>query len=224
MSDNKKSVYISRNGMLFLLFIILILILSLVSTVIFFTEKEDKLNKKLSNYDNKISTLENKISSCKKDKKELLNRDEGTKFKSIEELIHNIQPKLDNELVNTYAKIIVKNSTKYNIPPELVVCIIKRESSFNQLATSSANCVGLMQINPNAHKKKIKNIGIDNKSELFHIDNNIKLGCVIFKEYYDGDVEKALRRYVGGNHTSYIKNILSDFATSIIDRQIQKGN
>jgi hypothetical protein len=46
------------------------------------------------------------------------------------------------------------------------------------------------------------------------IDHNIKLGCMILHEYYlrDQDIRKALTRYVGGKHETYVSDILAMYA------------
>lgn len=74
-----------------------------------------------------------------------------------------------------------------------------------------------MQIMTKAHKDKLKEMGIT-AEEAYHIDNNIKLGCWIFREYFNSgnDIKKTLLRYVGGNHEKYVEDILIGFTNEAI--------
>ena len=127
-------------------------------------------------------------------------------------IIQQQQPRIDPLIAKPMAEAILKYSKKYNFPPELIIAIINRESKFRPMVTSSANCVGLMQINPPAHPEKLKKLNIKGK-EIFYIDNNIQLGCMILRKYYDNtkSIEKALTKYVGGKHPSYVCDILSNY-------------
>lgn len=135
-------------------------------------------------------------------------------------IIEKKRPRIDPAIVKPIAKSVLKYSKMYNFPPELVVCVIDRESSFNTVAVSTADCVGLMQINEKWHKEKLKKLGIKS-DQLFHIDNNINIGCMILREYYNGtkSINKALTKYVGGKHPSYVCDILSDFTNLILSKK-----
>jgi hypothetical protein len=137
--------------------------------------------------------------------------------KNIVPIINKLRPQLDNTIVEEIAASIVKYSREYRLPPEFVTYLIKRESEFNVLAVSKAGAVGLMQVMPSAHQDKIKKIGITN-GQLFHIDNNIRLGCWILRDYYNntGSIEKALTKYVGGSHNGYINDILIGYTNETI--------
>jgi hypothetical protein len=123
------------------------------------------------------------------------------------EMIKILKPQIDPSI----ATIIAKEIDKYEIfPKELIVSLMFKESSFNPLAVSSSDCIGLMQINPKAHPDKIDGLSYN---ELFHISNNIRIGHQILEEYYNetNSVKKALLRYFGANNKEYIENILSNF-------------
>ena len=139
-------------------------------------------------------------------------------IEKISNIISSIQPKLDPEVCRIIAKTIIKYSKQYQLPPEFIICIIEQESTFRLTLTSSANCKGLMQINPSAHPEKLKKLKIKNGS-IFYIDNNIQLGCMILREYYDrsNDIKKALESYVGASQEKYVTSILSKFASILID-------
>ena len=136
----------------------------------------------------------------------------------IVDMINDLQPRLDVQVAKLIAKSAIKHSKEFGFPPELIIAIISRESAFNTLAISSADCLGLMQVNPKAHSDKTKKLGWK-RYDLFKIDNNILLGCMILREYYNStkNIRKALKRYVGGNETQYVLDILGIFANSQVE-------
>ena len=80
--------------------------------------------------------------------------------------------------------------------PELVLAVIDVESNFDRYAISSASALGLMQVMP----FWVPQLGYKDKNELFKIDVNVLLGCLILKYYLDmerGDLVKGLARYNG---------------------------
>lgn len=131
--------------------------------------------------------------------------------------IKRLQPKLDWDLAERISKGILKYSSEYRLPPNLVIHVMNRESGFRPLITSKAGALGLMQVIPKWHKEKLEEMKISN-NEVYYIENNIKLGCWILREYFDqeGDIEKALKKYVGGSHDVYVKDILTGFANEAI--------
>jgi hypothetical protein len=133
-------------------------------------------------------------------------------------IISNQQPKLDPILSEAIAKSIHKHSNEFRIPSELIVAIITVESSFIPTATSSANCIGLLQINPKAHPEKIEGFEIH---QLYYIDTNIKIGCRILKEYYatTGSINDTLTKYLGKEDSKYNNRILSLFADLMISKK-----
>jgi hypothetical protein len=135
----------------------------------------------------------------------------------LEPIIRRLQPKLDGKLAERISNEILKYSSEYRLPPNLVIHVMNRESGFRPLITSKAGALGLMQVIPKWHKEKLEAMKIS-KNEVYHIDNNVKLGCWILREYFDqsGDIEKTLKKYVGGNHEVYIKDILIGFANEAI--------
>jgi len=167
-----------------------------------------------------ITKLKNKLNNTVQELERIKNNNKLTvEQNSIVKLILKLQPRLDPQLAKLFCKSIITYSKKYGFPPELITCLINRESSFNPVAVSSANCVGLMQINPKAHEKLLKSKGIT-YYQASYIDNNIEMGCIILKEYYrkhNNNIKKALTNYVGGTHTKYINDILENFTSSQID-------
>ena len=104
-----------------------------------------------------------------------------------------------------YDAFVTQYANKTNIEPELVLALMKQESTFNYNAHSWANAYGLMQLMPAtakemANRKKEKLI---NTSQLFDPELNIKLGTH-YLEYlsrrFDGRKEWILAAYNAGPH------------------------
>lgn len=181
----------------FLLFIVLLLVLVLIhidsndnkdDLLLYELEKEIQITKLEQKYINQIESIN------------------SLRIKNIENRISNLQPRLDSQLKKRITNSILNNCEKYSLSPSLVVHLIFRESSFNHMSTSSKGAIGLMQIMFSAHKDKIK----IPKNKLYEIENNINYGCMILKDYIKmskGNIQKALRRYVGGNEQEYINDI-----------------
>ncbi|HET7132969.1 MAG TPA: lytic transglycosylase domain-containing protein, partial [Gammaproteobacteria bacterium] len=89
-----------------------------------------------------------------------------------------------------------RHATHARVPPELVLAVIDVESNFDRYAISSVSALGLMQVMP----FWVPQLGFKDKNELFKIDVNVLLGCMILKYYLDmehGDLVKGLARYNG---------------------------
>ena len=132
-------------------------------------------------------------------------------------IIQSRQPKLDPTTAKEISKAILMYSKKFQFPPELIIAIIERESSFNPVAISKSGCVGLMQINRKFHKEKLKKLNIKG-DEIFYVNNNIHTGCMILREYFDstGSISGALKKYLGANNRKYLLDILTSFADLMI--------
>ncbi|MCD8377325.1 MAG: transglycosylase SLT domain-containing protein [Candidatus Gastranaerophilales bacterium] len=89
-----------------------------------------------------------------------------------------------------YQSYILKYAKQYNLDPNLVAAVIEKESNWNPNAVSSANCKGLMQVNP----KYVS-------GNLHDVDHNIAEGCRILRECMDAypdSLEQALVAYNAG--------------------------
>jgi hypothetical protein len=177
--------------------------------VTYFQDKLTQYEATVAEYDEKISVLEDAVK-----KKDI----------SVTPLIMELRPQLDPSIAKEINTAIIKYSREFRLPPTFVLHLMKRESNFDVLARSKVGAVGLMQVMPKAHKDKMKKIGIAN-GDLYHIDNNVRLGCWILREYFNqtGTIEKALKKYVGGNHSTYANDILIGFTNTMIPRkELQK--
>ena len=82
------------------------------------------------------------------------------------------------------------------LEPSLLLGLVQVESGFRKYAISSAGARGYTQVMPFWAKL----IGDGQASRLFHMQTNLRFGCVILRHYLDreqGDMFLALGRYNG---------------------------
>ena len=87
-------------------------------------------------------------------------------------------------------------SKRAGLEPALVLGLIQVESGFRKYAISWAGARGFMQVMPFWARL----IGDGNTLRLFHMQTNLRFGCVILRHYIDiehGDLFMALGRYNG---------------------------
>ncbi len=92
-------------------------------------------------------------------------------------------------------------SKRKGLEPALVLGLIQVESGFRKYAISSAGARGYMQVMP----FWARTIGDGDASRLFHMQTNLRFGCVILRHYLDierGDLYLALGRYNGSRGRS----------------------
>jgi soluble lytic murein transglycosylase-like protein len=82
------------------------------------------------------------------------------------------------------------------LEPSLVLGLVQVESGFRKFVVSSAGARGYMQVMP----FWVRLIGDGDASRLFHMQTNLRFGCVILRHYLNverGDMFLALGRYNG---------------------------
>ena len=87
-------------------------------------------------------------------------------------------------------------SRRAGLEPALVLGLIQVESGFRKYAISKAGARGYMQVMPFWARL----IGDGDPARLFHMQTNLRFGCVILRHYLDierGDLFLALGRYNG---------------------------
>lgn len=87
-------------------------------------------------------------------------------------------------------------SKRAGLDPSLVLGLIQVESAFRKFAISRVGARGYMQVMP----FWMRLIGDGDPAKLFHMQTNIRFGCVILRHYLDrekGDLFLALGRYNG---------------------------
>lgn len=124
---------------------------------------------------------------------------------------------------------LFKQCEKYDVPVELVLALIKKESNFKANAISRTNDYGLMQINKVNHKSLKKELGV---TDFLDAKQNILCGVYILSGHLksvDGDIHKALMQYqfgIAGAKRLWRKNIYSSkHSRSVVKLYEQyKGN
>ena len=87
-------------------------------------------------------------------------------------------------------------SKRAGLDPTVVLGIVQVESAFRKYAISSVGARGYMQVMPFWARL----IGDGDPARLFHLQTNLRFGCVIMRHYLDierGDLFLALGRYNG---------------------------
>ena len=121
------------------------------------------------------------------------------------------------EDIQTECEIIADS---YNISAPFVMALIEKESSGKEDA-ENGDCVGLMQISYNSHKKLIESLGYT-EDDLYESEANIEIGCAIledlFKTYsdpavvlmiYNGyGVRESIGRAIHGEISKHAKKVL----------------
>lgn len=119
-----------------------------------------------------------------------------------------------------YCEII---GAKYNVSPELLEAIIETESSGKANVTnSSGTCIGLMQVNANYQKDRMRKLGVNT---LYDPYGNILVGTDLLMEYamkYE-DLALVLTAYNCGEYSKTFKNVQStgtipSYAQKIMNR------
>jgi soluble lytic murein transglycosylase-like protein len=96
-------------------------------------------------------------------------------------------------------------SKRAGLETALVLGLIQVESAFRKYAVSSAGARGYMQVMPFWARL----IGDGDSGKLFHMQTNLRFGCVILRHYLDierGDLFLALGRYNGSRGRSEYPN------------------
>ena len=95
-----------------------------------------------------------------------------------------------------FLQTIWYESRRAGLDPALVLGLVQVESNFRKFAISNAGARGYMQVMP----FWVRLIGDGDASKLFHMQTNLRFGCVILRHYLDrenGDLFLALGRYNG---------------------------
>ena len=104
--------------------------------------------------------------------------------------------KADNVTRVEFLETLWYESTRAGLEPSLVLGLVQVESGFRKYAISAAGARGYMQVMPFWTKL----IGDGDAARLFHMQTNLRFGCVILRHYVDverGDLFLALGRYNG---------------------------
>ena len=104
--------------------------------------------------------------------------------------------KPDDLVREEFLRTVWYEATRAGLDPTLVLGLVEVESGFRKYVISSAGARGYMQVMPFWTRV----IGDGDASRLFHMQSNLRFGCVILRHYLDiekGDLFLALGRYNG---------------------------
>lgn len=108
------------------------------------------------------------------------------------------------EFLNT----VCYEARRAGLEPSLVLGLIQVESGFRKYAISSVGARGYMQVMPFWSRT----IGNGDASSLFHVQTNLRFGCVILRHYLDvekGNLFMALGRYNGSRGRAEYPNMVT---------------
>jgi soluble lytic murein transglycosylase-like protein len=115
----------------------------------------------------------------------------------MERTSERMRPKVPNPLERTeLLQTIWYESRRAGLEVSTVLGLIQVESNFRKYAISPVGARGLMQVMPFWTRV----IGDGDASRLFHLQTNLRFGCVILRHYLDiekGNYYYALGRYNG---------------------------
>jgi len=109
--------------------------------------------------------------------------------------------KPDAHVRQEFLQTLWYESRRAGLEPALVLGLVQVESNFRKFAVSSAGARGYMQVMPFWPRL----LGHGDSSALFHLQTNLRFGCVILRHYLDrerGDLFMALGRYNGSRGQS----------------------
>ncbi len=100
-----------------------------------------------------------------------------------------------------YLPIVLKNAERFGLKPHLILAVIHTESSFNPMAVSSCEAIGIMQIIPKYAGREAFHFlyGLKNpisKEYLFNPENNIEIGSAylhLLKSKHFADVKTDIK-------------------------------
>ena len=104
--------------------------------------------------------------------------------------------KSELQIRKEFLQTVWYESKRAGLDTALVLGLIQVESNFRKFAVSVAGARGYMQVMP----FWVRLIGDGDTSKLFHLQTNLRFGCVILRHYLDrekGDPFMGLGRYNG---------------------------
>ena len=104
--------------------------------------------------------------------------------------------KTETQIRIEFLETVWYEAKRAGLEPSLVLGLVQVESGFRKYAISTAGARGYMQVMPFWSKQ----IGDGDAARLFHMQSNLRFGCVILRHYLDiekGDMFLALGRYNG---------------------------
>jgi len=113
---------------------------------------------------------------------------------ALSQRLRNRKPDLDTR--KEFLQTVWYETRRAGLDTTLVLGLIQVESAFRKFAVSSVGARGYMQVMPFWTRV----LGDGDASRLFHMQTNLRFGCVILRHYLDrenGNLFMALGRYNG---------------------------
>ncbi len=115
--------------------------------------------------------------------------------------------KADVQTRTEFLETLWYESKRAGLDPALVLGLVQVESAFRKYAISVVGARGYMQVMPFWARL----IGDGDAGRLFHMQTNLRFGCVIMRHYLDierGDLFMALGRYNGSRGRPEYPNLV----------------
>jgi soluble lytic murein transglycosylase-like protein len=115
--------------------------------------------------------------------------------------------KADTQERTEFLETVWYEAKRAGLEPSLLMGLIQVESGFKKYAVSSVGARGYTQVMPFWARL----IGDGEPSRLFHMQTNLRFGCVILRHYVDrerGDLFMALGRYNGSRGKAEYPNLV----------------
>ena len=124
-------------------------------------------------------------------------------------LQHKLVKRKPDEMVRLeFLNTVCYEAKRAGLEPSLVLGLIQVESAFRKYAISSVGARGYMQVMPFWSRL----IGTGDPASLFHMQTNLRFGCVILRHYLDrekGNLFMALGRYNGSRGRAEYPNLVN---------------
>jgi len=130
---------------------------------------------------------------------------------AMSDRLHKKKPDFQTRI--EFLQTVWYESRRAGLSTTMVLGLIQVESAFRKFAISSVGARGYMQIMPFWSRV----IGDGDAGQLFHMQTNIRFGCVILRHYLDrerGDTYLALGRYNGSRGKPQYPNAVNAAAKS----------
>jgi soluble lytic murein transglycosylase-like protein len=119
-----------------------------------------------------------------------------------------VKKKPESLVRREFLQTVWYEAKRAGLDPGLVMGLIEVESGFRKFAISSVGARGYMQVMPFWSRS----IGNGDASSLFHMQTNLRFGCVILRHYLDverGNLFLALGRYNGSRGRAEYPNMVT---------------
>ncbi len=126
----------------------------------------------------------------------------------LSEMSHRLQRRKSENVTRVeFLEAVWYESKRAGLETSLVLGLIQVESGFRKYAISVAGARGYMQVMPFWARL----IGDGDATRLFHMQTNLRFGCVILRHYLErerGDLFLALGRYNGSRGRAEYPNLV----------------